>query len=297
MSSSPLPAAGASGAPATPPPHWDAVIRPTRPWYALPFRELWRYRDLLALFVWRDFVAVYKQTILGPAWYLLQAFLTSATFTVVFNRVAGLSTDSVPPFLFYMAGTVLWGYFSDCFIKTSATFTANANIFGKVYFPRIIVPVSGAISNLISMGIQLAVFAVLTILAAARGAPIRPTPALLLLPLLVAMLAAIGLGAGLAVAALTTRYRDLQHAVRFGVQLLMFVTPVILPVSAIPAAYRPLALLNPLAPVFETFRYACFGLGHFQPLWLLLGGAGALGWLGLGLLLFNRVERTFTDTI
>ena len=276
---------------------WTMILEPRRPWLDLRLGELWHARDLILLFVRRDFVATYKQTVLGPLWYLIQPLLTALTFTVIFGRVARLPTDGLPPFLFYMAGTVIWSYFAACLTKTSATFTANAGLFGKVYFPRLAVPISIMISNLITFAIQLGLFLGFVAWYWAVGAPIRPNAGILLLPLLLLMMAGLGLGFGIIVSSLTTRYRDLAHLVTFGVQLLMYATPVIYPVSSIPERYRPLIQANPLAPVVEAFRTAFLGAGTVSTAGLLYSAGFTLAVLVAGLLLFNRVEQTFMDTI
>jgi len=276
---------------------WSLVIKPQRPWYDLRLGELWTYRDLVRLFVWRDFVSQYKQTILGPLWYLIQPLLTTLVFTVIFGSIAGLPTDGVPPFLFYMAGTVIWAYFAACLTKTSETFISNAGLFGKVYFPRLAVPVSILISNLVSFGIQFGLFIAFVIAYILLGYPVKPNAALLLTPLLLLMMAGFGLGFGILISSLTTRYRDLRYLVTFGVQLWMYLTPVVYPVSAVPEALKPLILLNPLTPIVETFRYAFLGSGAINPLNLLYSLGVMLVVLILGMLLFHRVEATFMDTV
>lgn len=276
---------------------WSLVIRPRRSWFDLRLDELWAYRDLVALFVWRDFVAQYKQTILGPLWYLIQPVLTTVTFTIVFGRLAGLSTDGVPDFLFYMAGSVVWGYFAACLTKTANTFTGNAAIFGKVYFPRLAVPVSILFSNLIAFAIQLALFFAFLAYYMLSGAMVGPNVWLLAMPLLLLQMAGLGLGIGIIVSSLTTRYRDLQFLVTFGTQLLMYATPVIYPLSSVPEKYRWLLVANPMTPVVETFRYAFLGQGTVEPLHLAYSAAFTLVVLLFGIVLFNRVEQTFMDTV
>jgi len=276
---------------------WDLVIGPPKGWFDLHWRDLWRYRDLIGLFVRRDFVASYKQTILGPLWHLIQPLLTTLMFTVVFGRIAGLPTDGVPQFVFYMAGTTIWGYFANCLTRTSNTFIANAGIFGKVYFPRMVVPVSVVMSQLIGFAIQFAFFLCFYALFWFRGAPIQPNWAIGLLPLLLLMMAGLGLGFGVIISSLTTKYRDLQVLVGFGVQLWMYATPVIYPLSTMPDRLRWLLVANPMTAVVETFRYGFFGVGTFS--WAYLGySAGfTVALLLVGLAVFNRVERTFMDTV
>src|SRR5262245_44206363 len=279
------------------PPEWTLVIRPTSGWFDLHIADLWRYRDLVMLFVRRDFVSQYKQTILGPLWFIIQPLLTTLTFTLLFGNIARLSTDGLPKILFYLSGVTAWNYFSDCLTKTSETFSGNANLFGKVYFPRLAVPASIVISNLIKFGIQLTLFLGFYFYFLAKGAAIHPTRTLLLLPLLVLIMAALGLGSGIIVSALTTRYRDLRFLVQFGSQLMMYGTPVIYPLSKLSDQYRWIMLINPLTPVIEAFRYAFLGAGTFS--WELLGISAVVTLLILtaGVLLFNRVERTFMDTV
>jgi lipopolysaccharide transport system permease protein len=276
---------------------WDLVIRPKTGWFDLHLSDLWRYRDLTMLFVWRDFVAQYKQTILGPLWHLLQPLFTTLLFTLIFGRVARLPTDGLPPALFYMAGVTCWGYFAECLNRTSGTFINNAAIFGKVYFPRLCVPMSIIISNLVKFGIQFVLFLAFMGFYYAKGAVIHPNLAILLIPVLLLILAGLGLGVGIIVSSLTTKYRDLQVLVTFGVQLLMYATPVIYPMSMIPEKYRWLVLANPLSALVETFRYAFLGSGTFDPSQLLYSAAATVIILCVGVVLFNHVERTFMDTV
>ena len=278
--------------------NWDMVIEPQRNLFDLRFRELWRYRDLVLLFVRRDFVAVYKQTILGPLWYLIQPLLTTITFTVIFGQIASLPTDGLPQFLFYMSGTVVWAYFADCLNKTSNTFVGNANLFGKVYFPRMAVPVSILISNLITFAIQFGLFIVFVFFFALRGTPIQPHWTWIALsPLLVLMMAGLGLGFGIIISSLTTKYRDLRFLVTFGVQLLMYATPVIYPVSSIPQRFQWVILANPMTPIVEAFRYAFLGAGETRLGYLLYSFGFMLVVVFVGSVIFNRVEQTFMDTV
>ena len=277
---------------------WDLVIQPQRGWWDLRLGELWRYKDLVLLFMRRDFVAVYKQTILGPLWYLIQPLLTTLIFTIVFGNIASLPTDGLPQFLFYMSGTVVWAYFADCLNKTANTFVGNAHLFGKVYFPRLAVPVSILISNLISFLIQFALFLVFVGYFALRGAALQPHWAwIALTPLLLLIMAGLGLGFGILISSLTTKYRDLRFLVGFGVQLLMYATPVIYPASSIPARFQWLLLANPMTPIVEAFRYAFLGAGTVSPLHLLYSFGFMLVVMVLGMLVFNRVEQTFMDTV
>ena len=276
---------------------WDKVIRPQNGWFDIDPGEIWKYRDLIGLFVWRDFVAVYKQTILGPLWYLIQPLLTTLVFTVIFGNIAHLPTDGLPPFLFYLPGVIAWKYFADCLTSTSNTFVANANLFGKVYFPRLTVPCSVVITNLIAFGIQFLLFMAFFAYYWAHSTVIAPQPALLLLPVLVIQMASLGLGFGIIVSSLTTRYRDLSQLVAFGVQLWMYVTPVVYPVSTVPDKWRWILMLNPMAPVIELLRHAFLGTGgvHMQS-WLISLASTTLVFF-VGIVLFNRVEKTFMDTV
>ena len=250
---------------ATPTSDWDLIIRPKTGWFNLHLADLWRYRDLTLLFVWRDFVSQYKQTILGPLWHIIQPLFTTLLFTLIFGRIAKLPTDDVPPMLFYMAGITCWNYFADCLTRSAGTFINNAAIFGKVYFPRLCVPISVIISNIIKFGIQFGLFLAFMAYFWLRGEPVHPNALVLLTPLLILIMAALGLGLGIIVSALTVRYRDLQVLITFGVQLAMYATPVIYPMSMVPAKYRWLVLINPLSALVETFRYAFLGAGELRP--------------------------------
>jgi len=252
---------------------------------------------MILLFVWRDFVAVNKQTILGPAWYVIQPILTPLAFTVVFGQIAKLPTDQMPAFVFYMAGSLVWTYFSQCLVKTSDTFGGNAGLFGKVYFPRLSVPISLLISNLITFGIQFVLFLVFLLAFVLSGAPIQPNLAMLLLPVLLLIMAGLGLGGGIIISALTTRYRDLRLMVGFAMQLFMYATPIVYPLSSVKGLLRLLLLANPMTAVVEAFRYGFLGAGTFYP-WELAYSFGFMSLaLFFGVLLFNRVEATFMDTV
>ena len=276
---------------------WDLDIGPRRNLLDLRLGELWRARDLVMLFVWRDFVSVYKQTILGPLWYLIQPLLTTIIFTFIFGSVAKLPTDGLPQFLFYMSGTVVWSYFAACLTKTSETFVSNANLFGKVYFPRLAVPVSILISNLITFAIQFAFFLAFMGYFALRGTPLHPNWWILLTPVLIFMMAGLGLGLGIIVSSLTTKYRDLRFLVTFGVQLLMYATPVILPISSFPQRFRWIILANPMTPIVEAFRYAFLGAGTVSLPSLAYSFGFMLVVVFIGTVIFNRVEATFMDTV
>jgi lipopolysaccharide transport system permease protein len=276
---------------------WDLVIRPQRAWWDLRLGQLWKYRDLIRLMVWRDFVATYKQTILGPLWYLIQPIATTLVFTVIFGAIAKLPTDGVPPFLFYLAGNTVWGYFASCLTSTSNTFAANAGIFGKVYFPRLSVPVSIVISNLISFTVRMAMFIVFLIYFILNRSGVHLTIWALMLPILILIMAGLGLGLGIIVSSLTTKYRDLQHLVGFGMQLLMYATPVIYPLSTVPEKFKWLTLANPLTPVVEIFRLGFLGVSALEPVSLLYSLAFMIMVLIVGILIFNHVENTFMDTV
>jgi lipopolysaccharide transport system permease protein len=273
------------------------LIAPHGKVFDLKLAELWRYRDLILLFVRRDFVAQYKQTILGPAWHLIQPLLTTLMFTLIFGKVARISTDGAPAFIFYMAGTVIWSYFAAVLTTTADTFIANAAIFGKVYFPRLAVPVSILISRLIAFAIQFFLFLLILAWFLASSDEVQLNAWVLATPLLLLMMAALGLGLGVIISALTTRYRDLQVLVHFGVQLLMFASPVIYPLSALPEHWRSWAALNPIAPIIEAFRHAYLGVGSVDLQMLGISFVTISVILFIGIALFNRVERTFMDTV
>lgn len=276
---------------------FTTVLKPKSGWFDIHPGELWKYRDLIGLFVWRDFVSIYKQTILGPLWFILQPLLTTLVFTIVFGNIAKLPTDGLPPFLFYLSGVIAWRYFADCLNNTSNTFVSNAHIFGKVYFPRLTVPVSVVISNLISFGIQFILFLGFFVYYWQKSSVIHPQSALLLLPILIIQMAALGLGFGIIVSSMTTRYRDLTHLVGFGVQLWMYATPVVYPASSLPDQWRFILVLNPMAPVIEAFRYAFLGTGSINMHSWLISLAITACVLFAGIILFSRVEKTFMDTV
>ena len=273
------------------------VIEPHGSLFDLKLRELWAYRDLVVLFVRRDFVAQYKQTILGPAWHIIQPLFTTVIFTIVFGKIAQISTDGLPPFLFYMGGTVIWTYFANVLTDTSNTFVRNAAIFGKVYFPRLAVPVSNLVSKLIAFAIQFVFFLGFIAWFALTGSDVSPNVWVLLTPVLLVMMAALALGLGVIVSSMTTRYRDLAVLVSFGVQLLMYASPIIYPLSTLPEKWQSWMALNPIAPIVEAFRYAYLGAGTVD-LAMLGYSAAVIGViLFIGIVMFNRVERTFMDTV
>ncbi len=276
---------------------WDLVIEGRSSLFDLKFREVWHYRDLLMMFVKRDFVSFYKQTILGPLWFFIQPLFTTIIFTFVFGNLARLSTDGLPQPLFYLAGITAWNYFADCITKTSTVFKDNANIFGKVYFPRLIMPLSIVTSNLVRFGVQMLLFLGVMGYFAATGADFRITSAILLFPLLVLMMALLGLGLGLIITAMTTKYRDLSFLVSFGVQLLMYMTTVIYPLSAAPDKYRRLIELNPMTGMIEAFRHAFLGKGEFSAWSLGYSALVTLIIMVLGVVIFNKTEKNFVDTV
>ena len=275
----------------------ETVITPYRGWFDWRLRQLWRYRDLLMLFVWRDFVSIYKQTVLGPTWHLVRPLLATFVMTMVFNRFARLPTDGVPAFLFYLSGLTLWTYFANALDNISKTFIANANLLGKVYFHRLVIPISLLLSNAVAFLIQLALLAVVIVVVYLKGNPVHLTPWLMATPLLLVIVAGYALAGGLIVCAATTRFRDLNYLVTFGLQLLMYLTPVIYPVSAIAQEYRPWLRLNPLTSLIEGFRMGVLGAGTVTGADVALSAAGMIGLLVFALVVFTRAERTFVDTV
>lgn len=278
--------------------NWSIVIRPQKKWFDFKLKELWAYRDLVGLFVRRDFVAYYKQTILGPIWFLIQPIFTTIMFVIVFRNIAQIPTAGIPATLFYLSGIVNWSYFADCLNKTSTTFTNNASVFGKVYFPRLVVPVSIVLSGLIAYGIQFLLFIVLLVYNIAQGqVHLHPDGILLLFPLLIAQIALLGLGMGIIVSSLTTKYKDLSFAVTFGVQLAMYATPIVYPMSRVPEKWKWLFYLNPMASVIESFRNMIFGGNPINWSQYAIGWAITIFVLFLGVMLFNRIEKSFMDTV
>ena len=276
---------------------WDLIITPRKKWWDLQLRDVWHYRDLIGLFVRRDFVSRYKQTILGPLWFIIQPLLTSIVFTVIFGNIARLPTDGLPQMLFYMSGNILWSYFSTCLTSTSTTFTANAHLFGKVYFPRLVMPVSIVISDLITFAIQFVFFLAYLLFFYLRGSAIGLTTWAFVLPLLLVLMAGLGLGFGIIISSMTTKYRDLQYLVGFGVGLWMYATPVIYPVSSIPEKWRWVANVNPVTPIIETFRAGFLGAGDASWARLAYSAGFMVVVIFIGVVIFNRVEKTFIDTV
>ena len=278
--------------------NWTLIIRPQQKLWSVDFKEIWRYRDLIALFVKRNIVIQYKQTILGPLWYIIQPVLTVIMNMVVFGGIAGMSTDGVPQILFYLAGNVCWFYFSDCLNQTSKTFTDNQAMFGKVYFPRMVVPISTVLSNLLRFGIQIGLFVVLYLYYFYAGTSVSLNSYLLLFPVFIILLAGLGLGFGILVSSMTTKYRDLTILFTFIVQLWMYATPIVYPLSMVPEGkLRMLILANPMTPVIEAFKYATLGQGYFS--WEALGYSFAFMTvlLVVGIVVFNKVQRSFMDTV
>jgi lipopolysaccharide transport system permease protein len=279
---------------------WDLVIKGHASLFDLKFNDLWRYRDLLLMFVKRDFVSFYKQTVLGPLWFFIQPIFTTIVFTFVFGNLAGISTDGLPQYLFYLSGITAWNYFADCLTKTSTVFRDNASIFGKVYFPRLIMPLSIVVSNLVRFGVQLLLLICMMVYFKIKGEHFEVTSAILAFPLLVLLMALLGLGLGLIITAMTTKYRDLTFLVTFGVQLLMYGTTVIYPLSEARKKFHDMVWLielNPMTGIIEAFRYAFLGQGEFT-LW-------SIGYsiivtiivMLVGVVIFNKTEKNFVDTI
>lgn len=284
----------------TPKESWLFEITPKNKFFSLNLKEVWRYRDLLMLFVKRDVTTVYKQTILGPLWYLIQPLFTSITFTIIFNNVAGINTGKVPPFLFNLAGITIWNYFTTCLNGTSDIFRSNAGIFGKVYFPRIIVPLSIVISNLLKFGIQFGIFIAFYLVYYFNGAAISFNATILLFPLLVVVMGILGLGLGMFISALVTKYRDFNQLIGFGVQLLMYLSAVMYPMELIKdklPSYGWLVDYNPLAYIIETSRYMLLNVGHISLVGLTYTVVVTVFLFFAGVLIFNRTEKNFIDTV
>lgn len=279
--------------------NWDLVIRSKHSLFDLNLKDLWRYRDLIFLFVRRDFVATYKQTILGPLWHFIQPVFTTAMFLLVFTKIANVPTDGIEPVLFYMSGITMWNYFSSCLTGASNTFLSNANIFGKVYFPRLVSPISTVISNLIQFGIQfLLLLIVMVWFGIFKNVEIQISWTWILVLPILAVMAGLGLGLGIIISSLTTKYRDLKVLIGFGVQLLMYATPVAYPLSFLSGkSYKWLLAINPLTPLMEAFRFALFHRGTFNMLTLAYSISFMLVAFFLGLLIFSKVERSFMDTV
>jgi lipopolysaccharide transport system permease protein len=277
--------------------NFRSTIKPKKSLLDINIKELLAFKDLLFLFVKRDFISVYKQTILGPLWFFLQPILTTVIFTFVFGRIAGLPTDGMPQALFYLSGITCWNYFADCLTKTSSTFIDNQNIFGKVYFPRLITPLSIVISSLIKFGIQFFLFLLYYFYELSNHDNIHGNFAIFLIPILIILMGFLGLGLGMIISSLTTKYKDLRFLVQFGIQLWMYITPVIYSLSSLTGKTRIIALLNPMTSIIETFKYAFFGAGTFNVLHLLYTTVITFVVLIAGVLIFNRTEQNFMDTV
>ena len=276
---------------------WRYKIESQASGFSLRLSEIWAYRDLLMLFVKRDFVSFYKQTILGPLWFFIQPLLMTLTYVFIFGRVANLSSDGVPHLLFYLSGIVLWTYFSDAVNQTSATFTKNASLFGKVYFPRIVLPLSIVVTNLLKLVVQFTLFTLIMLYFVLEGSDIAPTSGLFLFPVLLVIIAMLGLGAGLLVSALTTKYRDLQFLIQFGVQLLMYASSVIFPLSSLSGNFKLIIILNPMSSIIESFRFGILGSGGIPVNGLIYSAFLGLVLFFLGAIVFNRTEKNFMDTV
>ena len=272
-------------------------IKPQNKWYDIDFKAIWQYRDLLMLFVRRDFVAVYKQTVLGPIWFFIQPILTTITFTFIFGNFAKISTDGIPPLIFYLSGLTFWNYFASCLTATSNTFVSNAGMFGKVYFPRLITPLSVVISNLIKFGIQFLLFLAVFFYYWAQGA-IQPNWTVALLPVFILMMAGLGLGFGILISSLTTKYRDFTFLVGFGVQLLMYASPIIYPFSILSEKLRfILNMVNPMSSIIEAIKYGFLGEGVFSVTNLAVSFTYMVILLFVGIIAFHKVEKSFMDTV
>tara|TARA_B100001121_G_C18691601_1_gene623261 strand:+ start:68 stop:937 length:870 start_codon:yes stop_codon:yes gene_type:complete len=277
---------------------WDLIITPQRGLFELHLSEIWKYRDLLYLFIKRDFTTFYKQTILGPLWFIIQPFISTIIFSFIFNRVAKIPTEEIPPYLFYLSGIIAWNYFSECLTTTSNTFTSNVNIFGKVYFPRIIMPLSKVISGLIKFFIQFVLFLGLYIYYVLLGnQSMAPSFYLIIVPILIFQMALLGQGLGMIISSLTTKYRDLSYILNFGIQLLMYASPIVYPLSIVPEKYRLIIISNPMTPIIEIFRNALLGTGQINMIMYIYSIVMTLVLFIIGLIIFNKVEKSFIDTV
>ena len=277
---------------------WDLIVKPKSSWFEFNFKEIWRYRDLLFMFVKRDIVSTYKQTILGPLWFFIQPILTALTFTIIFGNIANLSTDDKPKFLFYLAGTTCWNYFADCLNSTSGTFINNASIFGKVYFPRLISPLSVVISSVLKFLIQFMLFIAVFVLMYFNDANLQPNKLMLFIPFLVLLMGIMGLGLGIIVSSFTTKYRDLRFLISFGIQLFMYITPVILPLSQFKGLMKKVVMANPMTPIIETFKAAFLGVPKDYAInGLFYTTIFTIVIFCLAILIFNKVEKSFMDTV
>lgn len=276
---------------------WVSVITPKKPLLHLPLREIWRYRDLITLMIWRDFISLHKQTVFGPLWYFVQPLVSTVVFQVVFGKIARIPTNNIPPFLFYMSGIVIWYYFSACLSRTANTLAANSALFTKVYFPRLTIPIADCISNIWQFLIQLSIFLGFYLFFLAKGAPIHPSYRIIIIPFLVLQTALLGLGVGLIISALSTRFRDLQVGVAPLIQLWMYASCIFYPRSMVPDYLQWLMTLNPVVPIIEGFRFSLMGQGQVE-IWQWLSSLSITIFLLIaGLIEFGRAEKTFADTI
>lgn len=276
--------------------NYISKISPKKNLFDINTKEIWKFSDLLFLFVKRDFISIYKQTILGPLWFFIQPILTTIIFTIVFGRIAGISTDGVPPILFYIAGITCWNYFAECLTKTSNTFIENQNIFGKVYFPRLIMPISIVFSSLIKFGIQFLLFLVIYFYYLYNDS-VSPNIYLLLFPLLIIFSGILSLGFGIIITSLTTKYRDLRFLIQFGIQLWMYATPIIYPLSTLEGKLKTIALINPMTSFIETFKYGFLGHGTFNWYYIAYSLIFTIIILIVGLFIFSKTEQNFMDTV
>ncbi len=276
---------------------YDIVITPNKKWYELNFKEVFRYKDLIFLLVKRNFSVQYKQTILGPLWFIITPLISSFVSTVIFGNIAGISSDGIPYFLFYLAGYTLWNYFAGCVSVTSNTFTANSGIMGKVYFPRLVVPISSVIFAAINMIIVFILSIISMIYYMCRGVQIHIGLQALLIPILMLQTALLGMGVGIIISSLTTKYRDLAVLSTFGLSLWMYLTPVVYPISEVPEYLKPIILINPMSSILQNYKYALLGVGSFELLYWLISILLTLLLFVIGAMLFNRVEKTFMDTV
>ena len=275
---------------------WTETIESSHSLFDLKLKEVWRYKDLIYMFVKRDFISSFKQTILGPIWFFINPIFTTVVYLVVFGNIANLSTDGAPKILFYLAGVTLWNYFSSCLTGASNVFTSNAGIFGKVYFPRLVMPLTIVISNLMRFGVQMLLFISVFLYYYFQGA-VQPNIWILATPFLILLMAAFALGMGMIFSSLTTKYRDVQMLLGFGISLFMYVTPVIYPLSALPERFKAIAYYNPLSGIFECFKYGWMGVGEFSGTMLLISSSIIFVLLAIGTVIFNKVEKGFMDTV
>lgn len=276
---------------------WTEEIKSQDSLFSINLREVWHYRDLLIMLVKRDYVTFYKQTILGPLWFFIQPMLTTVVYVILFGRLAGLSTDGTPQIAFYLAGITLWNYFSESLNKTATVFKDNAAMMGKVYFPRLIMPLSIIVSAMMKFGIQFLLFILAVLYFTLVEQQITPNAWVLATPFLLVLMASFSLGLGMIFSSLTTKYKDLVFLLTFGIQLFMYATPVVYSLGAIPETYRAYVLANPLTPIFECFRYGFLGSGAFEASSLILSSGMIFGILILGIVIFNKVEKSFMDTV